>query len=418
MGHVRLTNYDHAVNWPDFLKKATSNTQDYLAVQASQPEIVFMHEKGAEKKLEKLCKNSFVIQVLDSYDEQLAELFLSKDAHLYRANTEVQINSIKDLLDEHYAGKPSWKLGAWVYYPWKAQLVHLIDPELFADLRTIRNRDLITHSEQKKLRNFNVACLGMSVGSSSAIAMTLSGISDKIKLADGAVISGSNLNRILTGVSSIGVEKATVIKRQLYEMNPFIEVHSLEGKLSSDNIADFFDKPWKVDLVVDEIDDLEMKIRVRIEARKRKIPVVMATELADSVMLDVERFDEDSNLKLFHGLAGDIEHVLDKKDMSQREWMKYATTIIGHTNVPLDMQQSLLKIGTKVVTHPQLGATAMMTGGVLAFAAKQLALGRNLPTQRKNISLDKVFLPAHGSRQYKRKHKKHTKVLRKTLNSI
>jgi hypothetical protein len=256
------------------------------------------------------------------------------------------------------------------------------------------------------------------VGSSSALALTLSGISQKIKLADGGVFSGSNLNRVLTGVTNIGQPKALAIRRQLYEMSPYITVQHLESKLSRENIVDFFEKPWKLDLVIDEIDDLEMKILVRVEARKRHIPVLMATELADSVMLDVERFDEEHSRPLFHGLVKDIEKIAEKPDMNQREWTKHATTIIDPQNVPLNMQQSLLKIGTKVVTHPQLGATAMMTGGVLAFAAKQIALKKPMPSQRKTISLEATFLKEHRSYRHKRRHAKHTKILKRALDAM
>lgn len=417
MGHIRLTDSDQSATWPSFLRDAV-NRQQKLDPKPQHPVLIDMTLKGSERELELLTTKNMVTHVVDNYDEQLAELYLSQDAHLYRANEEVQISSIRDLLQEHYHSLPSWKLGTWAYYPWNGELVHVIEKSLFQELRSIRNRDLITKQEQSKLAEFRVACLGMSVGSSSALALILSGISDKIKLVDGAVISGSNLNRILTGVSSVGTEKATIIQRQLYEMNPYIEVHIIPGKLASTNIQELFSEPWPVDLVIDEIDDLEMKIRVRLEARKRKIPVLMATELGDSVMLDIERFDTEKDLQLFHGLVGNIEDVLDKKDMSQREWMKYATTIIGTKNVPLNMQQSLLKIGTKVVTHPQLGATAMMTGGVLAFATKQIALGRNIPSTRKTISLEEIFLPEHKTLKHRRARRAHTKVVRRSLDAI
>jgi hypothetical protein len=416
MGHARLTDQNHSTNWPDYLKKA--NKESRKPSLETTPVVVEMSKPNAETALKKLVTTNPIIEINDSYDEQLAELYLSQHAHLYRANSGVQKNSIKDFLKEHYGSSEAWKLGSWVYYPWSGRLIHVIERELFNNLRTIRNRDLINYDEQLKLANFNVACLGMSVWSSSALALILSGISDKIKLADGAVISGSNLNRILTGVSSVGFEKTLVIQQKLYEMNPYIEVSSLKGKLTLENIAQLFDSPWPVHLIIDEIDDLEMKIRVRVEARKRRVPVIMATELGDSVMLDVERFDLDDNLPLFHGIAGNIEEILNKKDMTQRQWMKYATTIIGPKNVPLNMQKSLLKIGTTVVTHPQLGATAMMTGGVLAFAAKQIALGKNLPSMRKNLSLERAFLPDHRTFKHRRQHSKHTKVLRRSLDAM
>ncbi len=414
MGHAKLSTVDRSESWPTFLKKAKRD--DALFETADTPILVLMNEQGAEEKLKNLVKKYDVAEVLDNYDEQFAELQLSLNAQLYRANVEVQRSSIKDLLDEHYQGRPAWQLGTWVYYPWSRQLIHVLDDVLFNQLRTIRNRDLITKEEQAVLEKFNVACLGMSVGSASALALTISGISHNIKLADGAVISGSNLNRILTGVESVGLEKSLVIGRKLYEMNPYGTVHR-HGKLTAESVEALFDKPWPVEMVVDEIDDLESKIRIRLEARKRKIPVVMATELADSVMLDVERYDLDDQLPLFHGLVPGIDTILER-DLNHREWMKHAVSIIGAKNMPISMQKSLMKIGATIVTHPQLGSTVMMTGGVIAFAAKQIALGEELPSGRSHISLEHILVPKNRSRKHRKAHKKHTKVIQKAIDSM
>lgn len=416
MGHARLTNVDYSKEWPSYLREVAQATK--AKPTADAPILIEMSAKGAENSLEKLILTQSITELIDNYDEQLAELYLSQNAHLYRANTSVQKSSISAYLKEHYAATEQWKMGSWVYYPWTGRLIHILDRQRFNELRTIRNRDLITKEEQVVLSNFNVACLGMSVGSSSALALTLSGISDHIKLADGAVISGSNLNRILTGVTSIGKEKATVIMRQLYEMNPYVNVYAAPGKVTQASIQTLFESPWPINIVIDEIDDLEIKIRLRIEARKRGIPVLMATELGDSIMLDVERYDLDRNQPLFHGLIKDVEAIIDKKDMTQRQWMKYATSIIDPDNVPLNMQQSLLKIGTTVVTHPQLGATAMMTGGVLAFAVKQIALGKPFPSMREVISLEKSLVKDQRSRKQRRIHKRHTKVLKRSLEAM
>lgn len=417
MGHAKLINTDHASSWPAFLKTATAS-KTTRPDDHSKVVIISMKDKGAELKLKKLTKNQTILEVVDVYDELLAELLISRDAHLYKANEDVQRHSIAGLIDKHYGSKKSWQMGSWVYFGWSRKLIHILEEDLFFELRTIRNKDLIDGNQQKILRDFNVACLGMSVGSSGALALALSGISKNIKLADGAVISGSNLNRILTGVDSVGQEKAEVIARKLYEMNPYMDVHRLGSRLNEKNLNEFLDSPWPTKLVIDEIDDLEMKIRVRVEARRRRIPVLMATELADTIMLDVERFDLQPTRPLFHGLIKDVESLLDNKQMTQREWMKHATSIIGTKNVPLLMQQSLLKIGSKIVTHPQLGSTAMSVGGVLAFATKQIALGNNLPSQRKSLSLEKFFLPEHKSLKHARRHRKHTKILKKSIGSM
>lgn len=415
MGHKKLSTNNPSDFYPDFLLKA--NKQTLRDTSLDQPVVILMSDKNAVKSLETLIKDNASIEIVDNYDEQYAELLLSRNAHLYRANYDVQVASIGKLLDEHYAGQKPWQLGSWVYFPWKNQLVHILAQKDFEDLRTIRNRDLILPEEQTELFNFEAVCFGMSVGSAGALALGISGISRRLKLVDGAVISGSNLNRILTGVSSVGQAKASVIARQIYEMNPYSTVQTY-NKVAADNIDEIFGEPWSVKIAIDEIDDIEMKVRIRAEARKRKVPVIMATELGDTIMLDVERFDLEPSRPLFHGLLPGVDELLERKIENYREWTKHAVSIIDPSNMPMKMQKSLLKIGNTIVTHPQLGSTVMVTGGVLAFAAKNIALGNPLESGRYVISLEKELLADHKTRKYKREHKKHTKVIKSAVGSM
>lgn len=415
MGHASLVSGDQVASYPPFLKKLSVRPDHGQGLV--HPVIIDMGNATAEKDLKNLINDNKIIDLVDNYAEQYAELLLSKNAHLYRAKHEVQVASIKKLLEEHYAGRKPWKLGSWVFFAWKNQLVHVLGQADFEELRSIRNRELINAQEQKTLQSFDTVVFGMSVGSAGALALAITGTSRRIKLVDGAIISGSNLNRILTGVSSVGQKKASVIGRQIYEMNPYSTV-SYYDKVSGTNIGDILDKPWPVKLAIDEIDDIEMKIRIRIEARKRKIPVIMATELGDTIMLDVERFDQEPDRPLFHGIVPGIEKVLNTQLENHREWMKYAVKIIDPNNMHIKMQQSLLKIGSTIVTHPQLGSTVMMTGGALAFAAKNIALGGQIGSGRFVISLEKELLEDHRTRHYKRRHKKHTKVIHAAIDSM
>lgn len=417
MAHARLATDDHSAEWPKFLQSAKHKTDGYQA-RSEAPLLVRMYTADAEAKLKELVGSNPIIQVIDNYDEQFAELQLSLDAHLYRANESVQINSIQEKLQEHYGDKPSWQLGSWVYYPWRQELIHVLAEEDFNRLRTIRNRDLITEDEQRQMYDFPMACVGMSVGSASALSLVLSGASRQLKIADGAVISGSNLNRIMTGVNNVGVEKSLAIARLAYEMNPYMQIRRFK-KITGDSIVELFDKPWAVKAVIDEIDDLEIKIRLRLEAKQRRLPVIMATELGDSVMLDVERFDLEPDRPLFHGLVPDIEKILERKDMNYREWQKHAAAIIGTKNMPVLLQKSLLKIGTSIVTHPQLGSTVLMTGGVTTYAIKRIATGQKMPSGRSVISLDHLLVPdEYATRKHRRHQKRHTKILKKSLESM
>ena len=415
MGHAKLVDNNPIKRYPDFLRRLSKDQPetDVFVV----PVVIDMRSDNADETLKRLVADFPIHRVIDNYDEQYAELLLSQHAHLYRANFEVQKSSIADMLSEHYGKTEPWRLGSWVYFPWNSQLVHVLNQKDFEDLRTIRNRDLITKEEQAILADFSTACFGMSVGSAAALGLTISGISRQISLVDGAVISGSNLNRILTGITSVGQKKCEVIARQIYEMNPYSEVRTYD-KADKDNIDDILGSSSPVNLAVDEIDDIEMKIRIRLQARKKRIPVIMATELADTFMIDVERFDLEPNRQIFHGMIPGIEDVAENPPENHREWTKHAVNIIDPSNMSIKMQKSLMKIGSTIVTHPQLGSTVMATGGALAFAAKSIALGWELKSGRYVVSLEKQMLADHKTRKYRVRHKKHTKTIHKAVKSM
>lgn len=415
MAQGKLTNFDHIKEWPAFLRSAHRDM--FLKDEEGwRPIVIAMSEPSAIAKLERLIKENPITRIIDNYDEQLAELLVSRQPQLYQASYEVKRASLEDYLKDHYKDQSEWAFGSWVYYPWSGFLVHVLEKDLFSESRTIRNRDLITPKEQERFSAYRVGCAGMSVGSNVALSLLLQGGSSQLKIADGAVLSGSNLNRVVAGVHNIGNVKATIISQTLYEANPYLKIERFLG-ITRKNITQFFEEPWPLDAVVDEIDDLEMKIHLRIEARKRGIPVIMATDLGDDVMLDVERYDLDKSLPLFHGLAGPIENVLGKQ-LSKREWLKYATTIINTKNVPLQMQRSLLKVGTKIVAQPQLGNTAMMAGSVVSYALRQLALGHALKSGRMIVSLDKDLLKGANSMRRRFAHRKHSKIVQRMLDAL
>lgn len=414
MGQGRLTDIDRSAEWPEALKKVAAARK--LSTDADAPIVIEMSDDDAAGRLTRLLEAQHITTVNDNYDEQFAELVVSRHPQLYRSSYEVKKESLKQYVADHVNGRPAWQLGTWVYYPWSGALVHVLERDLFFESRTIRNKNLLLDEEQKAYADFVVGCAGMSVGSNVALSLGLTTGSVKLKIADGAVISASNLNRIVAGVESVGVSKSLVVARRMYEMNPYATVRRY-GELNDTDLQSFFDDEWPLQAVVDEIDDLEMKVRLRVEAKKRGIPVIMATDLGDDVMLDIERFDLDRKLPLFHGLVDNAEELLSRK-VGKQEWMKYAMQIIGVKNVPLDLQKSLLKVGTQLVTQPQLGGTALMSGVAAAYAVRQIALGVPLKSGRVIVSFDQKLRKDIGTFAYRREVKAHTKELERALRSM
>lgn len=405
MGQGKLSLADVSLNWPDELKRIAASTN--FDSMSWQPEVIEMNGGASEVELKKLLERAAVKSIVDNYDEQYAELIVSRRAGLYQSSYEEKVRILEGELAEHHSDSHAWQKGAWVYYPWSGVLSHVIAKEHFLELRSTRNRNLITSEEQMKIGDFNVGCAGMSVGSNAALAIAITGISQQLKIADGAVISGSNLNRVLAGVNDVGLSKSLVIARKIYEMNPFASVERFDRDITPESIGHFFDTPWPLHAVVDEIDNLMVKIQLRVEAKKRRIPVVMATDLGDSVMLDIERYDLDPDLPFFHGKVKGVEELLTK-DVDRREFLRAAMAIIGPENASTRVQESLMQVGKELAVQPQLGATAIMAGSVIAYALRKIALGENIKSGRINISLDDNLLVDALSDEAKKRHDEST----------
>ena len=333
----------------------------------------------SEDDLNALRNNHPIWKVVDIYDQQLQELaeitFPDGDQAKRRA-----------LLDHMGSGDMA---GAWVYYPWSGILLHCVgEAELYV-LRTNRNKNLITFDEQKKLSAFTVAVAGMSVGSGMALACVYSGISNTLKIADFDTLETANLNRLRESLSSVGISKAELAAHRVYEINPFADVQDI-GRLTVDSLGDFLQNP-KPGVVFDEIDDFEMKIRLRIAARDARIPVIMLTSLGDNILVDVERFDIEEGLQLFHGVLGDLPEEILNSDIGEKEKIKYATQLVGAEHVPTRALGSLLEIGKSLVGRPQLFGTIAIDGGLASFLVRRLALGQSLPSGRNYLSLEKAL---------------------------
>lgn len=405
MGQGKLSLADVSLNWPEELKKVAATTN--FDATTWQPEVIPMGGRESEAKLKELLQRVSIKSIVDNYDEQYAELIVSRRPGLYQSSYEEKVKILETELAEHHSDSDAWQKGAWVYYPWSGVLSHVIAKEHFLELRSTRNRNLITSEEQEKLGDFNVGCAGMSVGSNAALSIGITGISQQLKIADGAVISGSNLNRVLAGVNDVGLSKSLIIARKIYEMNPFVSIERFDRDITPDSISHFFDTPWPLHAVVDEIDNLMVKIQLRVEAKKRRIPVIMATDLGDSVMLDIERYDLEPDLPFFHGKVKGVEELLTK-EVDRREFLRAAMAIIGPENASTRVQQSLMQVGGELAVQPQLGGTAIMAGSVIAYALRKIALGENIRSGRINISLDDALLRDARSDEAVRVHQEST----------
>jgi len=372
------------------------------------PEIERFNIETIKKKLK-------IDRIIDSYKQQLEELFVIRHPfYKFNKNPKQYQKELKAFIYEHSKGKKLENCGRWVYFPWNRTLVHCLEEELYLELRSSRNRNLITKEEQKKFYEAKIAIAGLSVGSNGAITIALMGGCKKMKLADPDVLLLSNLNRMKFDLTNLGMNKAELVAQYIYQINPYSELQIYPNGLNRKNISEFLEG---VDILIEEIDDIEMKIELRKEAKKRKIPVIMATDNADNVFVDIERFDLNPHQPILYGkLKGfDIKEI--KK--SPRKLFEAMSKIIDMDLVPSRMTESVLEVGRTLYSWPQLATAASLSGAVLAYIVRKIILKERIKDGRIEISLDATFsYPEDYRKELKKRkelNKKFFSILKKML---
>lgn len=347
----------------------------------TKPIVIDPTQRADSKKLERLKRDSIVVE---EFEEQLKELFMVRHPALKFNPSSIKLE-VTQFLKSRTKKQPLAKQGRWIYFPWNKRLVHLLAPDEYFELRTARNRNLITEKEQKNFKKYKIGIAGLSVGNSAALTLVLEG-AENLHLADLDIISLSNLNRIRAGVENIGENKTMVAARQIYGLNPYAKL-TLFSKGIEKNLKQFISG---LDIIVDEIDDVFMKIKLRLYAKRLKIPVVSAADNGDNSIVDIERFDLDPKRPIYHGLLEKIN--LDEiKRYDHTKRLNLINKMVGMRYVTKRMKDSLSLVGKKIYSWPQLAGAASLSGSAVVYAVRRIALGQRMLSGKYQISLDRIF---------------------------
>lgn len=360
-----------------------------------EPVIFNLTRERDRRAVKKLLASREIRSVSDDYREQLQELFAVQNPSIvYGPDFKPRFAAYCAALA---ARAPLAEHGRWIYYPWLGAFVHVLPEADFWIVRTARNRNLITRGEQEKFYHAVIGIGGLSVGSSVATAIVLQGGGRHIRLADFDRLALSNTNRMKAGVQDLGRLKVMMAARQIYEMNPYAKVEIFTDGLTPKNIKKFFAGPPKLDIIIDELDNLAVKFLIREQAKKHRVPVVMAADNGDNAVVDVERYDLNPKTPYFHGRMGNVTYDqllrLDKFGVG-----KMITKHVGPENVTERMQQSLLQMGKTIVSWPQLGGAALVNGAAVAYCVRKILNGQPLEKNRALVSLDEKLVPGYNSR--------------------
>jgi len=376
---------------------------------ASKPIFFDLNKTKDINKLGNYLKTDQIQYKIDEFEVQLKEFFGYKNPTLvYTPNFNQEfINYVKNLKKE----KSLDKYGKWVFFPWLFCLIHILDEKDFFKVRTMRNQNLIKEKEQEIYYNSVIGLGGLSVGNSVALSIVLQGGGRHFRLADFDTMELSNTNRIRAGIQNLGLLKVEVTARQIYELNPYAKIELFDKGLTKENIDKFFVGPPKLDIMIDELDNLAVKYLIREKAKKYKIPIVMGADNGDNAVIDVERYDFKKQPKFFHNRMGDVNYKylnsLDKFGIG-----KSITKHIGVENVTKRMKDSLLEMGKTIVSWPQLGGAAMLNGSAVAYCVRKILNKEKIIDNRSLLSLDEKLIPSYNSKGEKNKRLKDSKAFK------
>lgn len=347
-----------------------------VADKWAQPDIFKLNSMADEVRLEEAFKDERVVRVIDPITSIASSMYEYEHPDAIE-NESARTEYIDNALRQGTA------YGTYVLFPWNRTVVRYPDRDDHRNLRTFRNRNLITAEEQKRLYGSHVASIGLSVGSRATMAMVDMGIGSHYLLADPDTLDPTNLNRIDGSMAEVGSSKVDNIAKRISEKDPWITQTHLPG-ITTENIGAL--EMDSLDIIVEAVDSMAVKALLRFEAQRLKVPLIMPADLHDKSMIDVERYDlgDKKNIlfagKLDRQTAQQLASILDSdhplapeiaRGISERAMLRHT----GVTNLTTRMMKSVMRRGHELVGMPQLGTTATMGGAEVAVGVREILLG-------------------------------------------
>ncbi len=359
------------------LRRITSAESTYV------PHIWSAADPETGKRVRAVNDSGKLQAVYDTFLAQHRELIETRHPEI-----EAGSPALSQLAHDALGGVDPSACGNWVMYPWSGTLVHVLSEPEFRELRTSRNRNKITVEEQEKLRSLVIGIVGLSVGLSTAVTLATEEVGGTFVLADFDTLSLSNLNRVRASVHAIGVNKSVIAARQILEINPYVKVILHTAGVSDDNIDEFFGTgSTSINILIEECDDLYMKVRLREVARSRGIPVLMET--SERGMLDIERFDHEPDRPLLHGLAEGL-NAGNLRSLTNSEKVPIVLKMLGEQLSPRSAA-SMLEIGSTLRTWPQLASAVTLGGSLTTDVVRRIALDQIRESGRYHVDLEAII---------------------------
>ena len=176
---------------------------------------------------------------------------------------------------------------------------------------TDRTELLIKQSGIECLKSKNILVVGIGgVGAYAAECICRAGIGS-MTIIDGDTVTETNINRQLIAMhSTIGRPKTEVMKERISDINPSINLTSVNMFLEEENISELLDSQH-FDYIIDAIDTLSPKVSLCINAFRRSIPIISSMGAGgriDPTKLRIDDISKTYNDKLAAAFRQKLRH--------------------------------------------------------------------------------------------------------------
>lgn len=282
--------------------------------------------------------------------------------------------------------------------------LYLVAPERWHRLALVTsNSKLLTDPDgaltwaeiRARLEGAVVGFVGVSVGGNLLEGWLREARPRRVKVADPDWVELTNLNRgermslrhVVAPRSARfdrsnpydvpRVAKAEYIAYEQQLVDPYLEVDVYREGITRENIERFFaggDGEPPIDILVEEMDNLDLKIRVRQIARERGVDVIMLSDFGHQAHLMWQPYSERPDAPL--GLRMDDEQLLRSLDASKHgdraKVFEFVAALCGSDFASDEFATWIAGKGEQPTgSLPQSGATAMASG---AIGGKEIAL--------------------------------------------